>query len=182
MARRASQKGFTLIELLVAIAVAVVLISLAAPSFRGYTAKKKVEGQLAELATDIQFARSEAVSRNQNVRMSFGTNCYVIHIPATSTANSACAVSGGTNLRTVQVEDTSTVTMAPTGALTDLIFDTVRGEATLGGLPSTDTQGSVDVQTAVSISSPVRLRAVISKYGRVQICSSNSVAGYSACV
>jgi type IV fimbrial biogenesis protein FimT len=182
MTRGLPQRGFTLIELMVTIAIAVILISLAAPSFRSYTAKKKVEGQLAELATDIQFARSEAVSRNQNVRMSFGTNCYVIHIPATSTANSSCAVTGGTSLRTVQILDTSTVTMAPTGALTDLIFDTVRGEATLGGLASTETQGSIDVQTAASVSSSVRLRAVISKYGRVQVCSSNSVAGYSACV
>jgi type IV fimbrial biogenesis protein FimT len=183
MPRLQSARGFTMVELMITLVVGAVLVSLAAPSFKGYFVKKKVEGTAAELANDIQFARAEAVARNQPVRLSFGNNCYVVHmdVPTPSTANSACAVTGGTTLRRVAVEDTAAVALAASSPLTNLLFDTVRGEATLGGMASTANEASVNVQTATALSPAYRLRAVVSKYGRVQLCTSNAVPGYNPC-
>jgi type IV fimbrial biogenesis protein FimT len=168
--------GFTLIELMVTIAIAVILVSLAAPSFRSYNVKKKVEGTLAELASDIQFARSEAVSRNQTVRMTLGTNCYSIHPAVGSSATSGCVVTG-TDIRTVRVNDSSSVVVAANGGLTAIDFDSVRGTASFA---PTATEGLINV-TSTGISSAFNFRARVTEFGRVQICTSNNVAGYSSC-
>lgn len=170
-----------MIELMVTIVVGAVLVALAAPSFKGYFVKKKIEGTAAELFNDIQFARAEAVARNQPTRLTLGTNCYVIHIPVTSTANATCSVTGGTSLRTVTVEDPSAVALAASSPLTGLMFDTVRGEATLDGMPSTDNEASINITTPASVSQDFRLRAVVSKYGRVQLCTPNAMTGYASC-
>jgi len=181
MPRRLVSHGFTMIELMVTIVVAAILVALAVPSFRTYTAKKKVEGALAELATDLQFARSEAVSRNTNVRVTTNSNCYAVHL-ASAAANASCVVTPtSASLRTVTLEDTQSVQLAPEGLLTFIEFDRVRGEASFGGLPSTDNEAAINVTTTAAVSSAFNLRARVSKFGRVQVCTTNAMAGYSSC-
>ena len=88
---RARNAGFTLIELLVVVALAAIILTLAAPSFTSTLARKRLEGVASELATDIQYARSEAAQRNVPVRVTIGTNCYVITAqPTTGTPSSLC--------------------------------------------------------------------------------------------
>jgi prepilin-type N-terminal cleavage/methylation domain-containing protein len=177
MWRNAHHRGFTLVELMVTIAIAVILLSVAVPSFRGYFAKKKVEGTIAELVTDIQFARSEAVSRNVNMRMTFGSNCYVIHV--WNAAASCTSAPSSTVLRTVVVDDTTSVVLSTLNSLTYIEFDSVRGLATSDS--TVTTLASVSVKTGPSISSPVQLRATMTPFGRVQVCTTNSTAGYATC-
>lgn len=173
--------GLTLIELLTVIAIVAILSAIAAPSFSGLIAKKRVEGALTELITDLQFARSEAVQRNTNVRITFGTGCYVIHTIG-STATS-CTQSGGASLgtgavgiKTVKLDAGSTVSFSPNDSLTYLMFDSVRAMATWDG---TDTsKGSVNINSSAA---DWQLRASVTSVGRTQTCSPNgSVAGYPA--
>jgi type IV fimbrial biogenesis protein FimT len=171
------RRGFTLIELMVTIAIAVILISLAVPSFRSYNVKKKVEGTLAELASDIQFARSEAVSRNTTVRLTLGTNCYSVHPSSATITASTCTVTAGTDIRTVRVEDTSSVGLAANGGLAYMDFDSVRGTATFS---PTATEGLINV-TSIGTSSAFNFRARVTEFGRVQVCTTNAVAGYASC-
>jgi type IV fimbrial biogenesis protein FimT len=84
--RPQGRRGFTLIELMVVVAVAVLIISLAAPSFSEYIVTQRVRSIHAQLVTDIQYARSEAASRGQVVAIQFehmpgagGHSCYTIY-------------------------------------------------------------------------------------------------------
>lgn len=172
-----NSRGFTLVELMITIAIGAILVSLAAPSFRSYLVKKKVEGTLAELANDIQFARSEAVTRNTPVRMTLGANCYSVHPSSATVTASSCTVTAGADIRTVRVQDSASVTLAGNGGLAWIEFDNVRGTATFS--PAA-TEGAIDV-TATGGSPAVNLRARITEFGRVQVCSPNSLAGYSSC-
>ena len=81
-----SQRGVTLIEAAVAMTLIAIAVSTAAPGFQGLVARKRLEGVAAQLATDLQTVRTEAVARNGPVRLSFHANaagsCYVIHTGA----------------------------------------------------------------------------------------------------
>lgn len=80
---RAPEPGFTLAELLIVIAVAAVLLTVGVPGFRDFILLQRLKGINAQLVTDLQFARSEAASRNQWARMSFRSNtamsCYTVY-------------------------------------------------------------------------------------------------------
>lgn len=60
-------KGFTLIELIVAIAVAAILLTVAVPSLSNLIRNNRVTGQTNELVSMINFARNEAIRRNDSI-------------------------------------------------------------------------------------------------------------------
>jgi type IV fimbrial biogenesis protein FimT len=173
------QRGFTLIELLVVIALGSVLISLAAPSFTGMLGRKRVEGVAAELGTDLQYARSEAVQRNARVRVVFGTDCYAIHVVGSTDATSCSAL--GTDaiaLKTVQVPSGQTLAFVPAVSGTIYVeFDPVRGMAL-------DPSGTVDMSGSVTVSGgggAWQLRSLVTRVGRMKNCSPNaSVPGFTS--
>lgn len=74
--RTARQVGFTLIELLIVIALMGVLLTLAAPSFRTYSAGQRVKSASFDLYSSFVFARGEAIKRRQTVTVGSlsGTN------------------------------------------------------------------------------------------------------------
>jgi len=67
------RRGITLVEVCVALAITVVLATIAAPSLRGFIDARHIDRTATTLATDIQFARTEAVTRNQPLRLSLHT-------------------------------------------------------------------------------------------------------------
>ena len=70
--------GFTLVELVVAMAVALILISVAFPSFRTLTQNSRMAAQVNDLIADLSFARSEAIKRRATVSIctsSDGATC-----------------------------------------------------------------------------------------------------------
>lgn len=68
--RRGGQRGFSLIELVVVISIAAILMSMAIPSFRILMANTKIRASSSDLQTALLLARSEAVKRSANVRVS----------------------------------------------------------------------------------------------------------------
>jgi type IV fimbrial biogenesis protein FimT len=62
-------KGFTVIEAIVAMAIAAILLTVAIPSFRDYTAGQRAMSLANALLVDINLARSEALRRAGEVRM-----------------------------------------------------------------------------------------------------------------
>ena len=63
------QFGLTLIELLVSLAAVAILISLAVPAFRTFTASNKQSARINQLTAAFALARSEAVTRNAPVEL-----------------------------------------------------------------------------------------------------------------
>jgi type IV fimbrial biogenesis protein FimT len=132
MQRRSIQSGFTIIELMTVLVIAGVLLVVALPSFNDMLARHRVEGQANEVVTDLSYAKSEAVQRNQNVRLltGGGGTCYTIAAwpsPAAGTCNCTAAAGlrctgGPTELKTVTLTNTATVTNAVT-----FDFEPVRG-------------------------------------------------------
>ncbi|MDK1289039.1 GspH/FimT family pseudopilin [Pseudoalteromonas umbrosa] len=62
-------QGVTLIELLVCVALVAVLASLAMPSVVTYIKQDRVDSNIHQLNSVYQYARSEAVKREQSVRL-----------------------------------------------------------------------------------------------------------------
>lgn len=59
--------GFTLIELMVTLAVAAVLITVGIPGFSAFMANQQTRSASQALFSDLLYARSEAIKRNESV-------------------------------------------------------------------------------------------------------------------
>jgi type IV fimbrial biogenesis protein FimT len=77
------QRGVSMIECCITLAIAGILAGSALPSFKDNLDKRSIEGVSSEVRTDLMYARSEAVSRNEGVRVSFyegaAGHCYIVH-------------------------------------------------------------------------------------------------------
>lgn len=73
-----ASRGFTLIELLVTLSIAAILLTVAVPNFITFVQNNRLAGQANDLVTMLNYARSEAVKRNQNITVcssTTGTSC-----------------------------------------------------------------------------------------------------------
>ena len=175
--------GFTMVELMVALVVAAVLVAIAIPSFTGMLARNRLDGVFNELQTDVQLARTESVSRNLPVRVTFGVGCYVIHTHPAGAGATSCSQSGpstigasATEIKTMQLQPGTSTSFAPQSSLTYVEFDPVRGTATWDGGAVT---GSVNVTSSAGA---WQLQVNVLATGRVQTCSpGGSMKGYTTC-
>ena len=168
--------GVTLIEAATVTAIVAVLIGIAVPSFQDARARRQLEGVAAQLETDLQLARSEAVARNESVRVGFtrdaGGSCYVLHTgPAGGCrcdgAGTTSCGAGAEPLRAVPLGAGYPVQLQSNGA--SILFDAIKG--------------TVTPTATLRVLSPVgELRQVVNVMGRIRTCSpEGAVAGYRRC-
>lgn len=171
-----SERGVTLIEAAVAMAIVSIAVSTVAPGFQGLVARKRLEGVAAQLATDLQFVRTEAVARNEPVRVSFhtdpGGSCYVIHTGAKakcSCAGAAPAVCAGDVVQVKAVYLPAGQRVSVEASVGSILFDPLHGTSTPTG-------------TARVVGLPGAIHHVVNVMGRVRSCSpEGALPGYRTC-
>ncbi len=189
---RSRRRGVSLIELMVVVAMVAILLGLAAPSFSDYIVTQRVRSVHAQLITDLQFARSEAISKNSFVTVRFsystgpdGASCYVIYSrpqPASTDnvncdclapAGTACALEPAANeLRTVSMPNQLRVNIRIDPDLTD---DKLSFDPRSGGLKVATSDEAIVEATGIRIDTAAdatrSLRAIVKGSGRPQICT-----------
>lgn len=174
--RRTSQPGLSLIEACVTLAVASIVVATAAPSVRRTVDSIRLNGAATQLASDLQFARSLAIGRDERVRFTLrsaaGGSCYVVH-----TGNAADCRCGddGTALCTPNVRVfksawfPSAERVAVRGNVVSMLFDPVFGTVSPTG-------------TLSVIGPPGEVRHTVNLMGRVRSCSTAAgLGGYRPC-
>ncbi len=174
------QRGITLVEAAITLAILAVLVCSAAPSFSGLIERQRLGGLAAQLATDVQFARSASVWRNEPLRLSIysasGGTCYVLH----SGAHNQCSCTAHTLAATCTAEAVQLKTVsvpASTGLsvqanVASILFDPLHGTSTPAGTLR------VVSTTAGSI------HHIVNVLGRVRTCTpsgSPALPGYRTC-
>lgn len=201
---RRNARAFTLIEAMVVIAIGAILLTLAAPSFVEFIAVQRLKGTTAELVTDLQYARSEAISRGRNVWVRFRLpadgapmSCYTLYtdsnaLPSnqrnrcdcTQPPSSRCAASA-TELKTVQILPGQTVRLTIDGSTlpSDMAFDSITGamfvEPVDLSLPP-----PVTFVVDATLGGTRTLRTRITLAGRPSVClpaGATVPGGYAAC-
>lgn len=149
---RISSRGFTAIELMVVVALIAVLLAVVVPSFQEQLARRKLEGAATELNTDIQFTRSQAVSRNAAVSLTTTTAGYTV-------------TDGTTTFKAVALDPSLSLTNGVT-----LTYDPMRGLANAITLDLSSSRTGVQMG--------VRTNAM----GRARLCTPlGSFKGYTTC-
>lgn len=201
--RGGAGRGFTVIELMVVVALVAVILALAAPSMYDYLVRQRVAGVAAELMTDLQFARTEAVTRNRNVWVTFRTDdaagrppmtCYTIYTRGNvgicdcrRPIGSACDNEAEfEEIKTVQLLRSTRVELNPPASpANQVIFSGTRGLAEWKGHKLGDAGYASDwADFAVDVTSARSgvLRVRVKLTGRPQLCSPDgSISGVPAC-
>lgn len=195
-------RGFTLLELMVVIALIGIIAGLAGPYFVDYLRMQRLRGVAGELATDLAFARSEAVSRGNFVQLRVQNtstmSCYIIAVrttpddagymcDCTQPPAGRCIEAGTTELKTVQMPNSMLVsfaTVAPPGQSVPTNALTINPRS--GGVwfpkASEDWRREsfiIDTQ----LDSSRRIRSMMEALGKVTTCvpSGSVVTGMPAC-
>ncbi len=177
--RRRLQRGVTVLESLVVMTTAALTLGSALPGLQQARAQRHLDGSAAQLETDIQFARSLAVAKRHNLRMSFVQDvhgsCYVLHsgpsgsCTCTATGETVCNA-GSTAERSQRFDSTAPVQLrANVGGI---VFDADKGTIT----PTTTMRLAASDGRAVHV--------VVNLMGRVRNCTPagpQAVPGYKTC-
>ncbi|MFO1294734.1 MAG: GspH/FimT family pseudopilin [Rubrivivax sp.] len=168
--------GFSLTESMAALAVSLVALGSAVPGFETARERRQLEGVAAQLETDLQLARSEAVALNRTVRIAFDADaagaCYIVHTGGAQQCR--CGASGPecaadvAVLRHVRVAAAGGVTLSAN--VRSMVFAPLEGTVT----PTATMR--------VAGGNGREIRQIINIMGRVRSCSPGArVGGLPAC-
>jgi len=168
-------RGLTLLEALVALAVVLIVLGSALPHFGRAAERRHLEGAAAQLATDIQHARSLAAARASGQRISFRAvaagSCYVVHDGPANACQ--CNAAGAQCTASTQVH--RTVFLPAQGP--------VQLQANVGSIqfhPSLGTSTPTGTLRLVARSGQA-VHQIVNIMGRTRACSPNGVPGYPPC-
>lgn len=169
------QHGLTLVETAVAVGLAAITAALAAPNLQGLLDLRRLDGAATQLAADLHLARSEALARNQPVRLSWNAAeaCYLVHTG--SVADCRCSTTGSpvcTNAAIAlrHVAWTAADRLLLQSNTASILFDPLHGTA------------SPSATLRVTGADGRAIHHVVNVMGRVRSCSPlAAVPGHTAC-
>ncbi|HSW07910.1 GspH/FimT family pseudopilin [Aquabacterium sp.] len=174
---RRLQRGLTMIETLCVVSVLATTLGIATPSMKSWQLKQALHATAAELETDIQYARSQAVATQRPVRLDTqvlgNSSCYVLHTGSahecTCMGQSQVQCTGEARvLRVAEQRNDGSVRLTTTKV--SIVFDPKRGTVTpTATLKLADSQGRA-------------VHQIVNIMGRVRSCSPQGAsAGIKAC-
>lgn len=171
------QKGISVIEPLITATVASVLVLSSVSGFGELKDRRRLESAVAQIESELQYARSTAVARGETIRVAFKAgaagSCYVMHNgrpgDCSCSADGTAECTGGAELiRNVGLGTQDGLQLSSTAR--EVGFDAIHGTVT----PTTTLQ--------LSNRGGDRIRLVVNVMGRIRSCSaSGSVADLAAC-
>jgi type IV fimbrial biogenesis protein FimT len=172
-----TQAGVSLVECCTAMAIASALVATGTAQWGSQVSLKELEARAAETETDLQWLRTEAVMRNQALRIRFQQGeagaCYVIH--AGPSASCSCTPDGqayceddGQALKTVGFATSRGVRMRANVA--SVTLDPRLGTASPGGSVLLSSQQGATVRHVISLMGRVRSCADGGNLGRYPKC------------
>jgi type IV fimbrial biogenesis protein FimT len=176
VSRSRRTRGVTLVECLCAISILTTTVGLAMPNLKSWRERQALLSAAAELETDIQYARSQAVAHNTaihfTVRATSGGACYVVHTgdadDCTCTSdNGPICTSNAAMLRH---------TAYPERGVVKLLLNR---DATLTFNPRL---GTVTPTATFKLKAPsATVHQIVSIMGRTRSCSPDKISGIRAC-
>ena len=151
----AAQTGFTLVELGITLAVLVVLVTMAVPSFADYLARHRLAATAEKLKLDMMQARYNAVQQGSPMHLDFSVGsdwCWAV----AKAPGCDCHGAQACQLKTMRSSDAKGITLL---SASDALF-----------LADGTGQGSAELHTARG----QVLRVEVSPLGRSRICSPGS--------
>ena len=171
------QRGLSLVEALIAVAITAIATGATLPGFQQALEQRRLEGAAAQLHTDLQLARSEAVARNHTLRISFGSagngSCYVVH---TGTAGSCGCDASGAPVCAPTAEALRSVHFASFGG--------VRLQSNVGSMVLDHAKGTVTPTGTLRLlgAEGRAVHVVVNIMGRARKCSpGGAVPGFAVC-
>jgi len=166
--------GFTLVEVAIVSCIAAVLATLAWPSVASLIDNRRIEGVASTLGGDLQFARTEAIARNEPVQFTVpssgdGNTCWLVHTGPAGDCSCASGCAGDAVLlrKTMLPAKSPVLLQAPAMSLH---FDPQLGTCTPTGTFKLRSRSGNAVHQIVNV------------MGRVRTCSPEArVAGHAAC-
>lgn len=174
---RRQHLGLSLVEALVTTAVTSLALGATLPSFGEALARRELEGQAAQLATDLRLARSLAVAQGQPVRLRVQQQadgaCYVLH----SGGQGACSCTPQGAARCDAPGEVLRSAGFPRSGRVQLAANV--GQMLFHGLHGTTSPGGT---VRLSLADGTAVHQVVGIVGRVRSCSPGGrVPGLPAC-
>jgi type IV fimbrial biogenesis protein FimT len=172
-------RGASLTEALIVLLLATMTLGSAVPAFAELRDRKRLEAVAAQLETDLQLARAEAVAANRVLRLSFGSEaagCYVLHTGSAQSctcgtdpagAAAATCTAGSQALRVAALHETPGVQL----------------QANVGSMAFEPHRGTVTPTATLRLSNARddRVHLVVNLMGRVRACSPTGTTGWQPC-
>lgn len=165
--------GFTVLEVMIVVAITGILAAVAVPSFQGMIERDRLKQVVEALKSDLQFARTEAIKRNQDIHFSrspgnAGAWCYGLNVGA----NCTCAPVNSCAVKTISGSNFSTAVNMDSAETNNSTFDFKRGTIGANGVTFSTSRYAA--------------RVVFSDIGRVRACTptisgKTGLPGYPAC-
>ena len=172
-----TEAGFTLIELMIAVFVLSIMLSIGVPMMFSAAEKRETISAAEEIYSQLQFARSESVSRSAQIfaniveggtwaiGISDDPNCDPSDLPDLNGANAITNLFSSADYRDITVTSTAN----------QITFSPQRATATAAAIDITSTR---DIGFGI--------RVVVSVLGQISMCSPNTnpatyVPEYRAC-